>query len=84
MVAEEMDDDDLSAENLDGRLLSLWRDSDNAGRERIRKLLTGVLAERVTLTRDEVRYLTPMDAEVLADALPDDALGDWIGRGRTN
>lgn len=67
---------------LEQEFLCLWRDADRATRDRIRRLVAGVLAGRITLTLDEVRRLTPAHLEALADALPDDALADWVGHGR--
>jgi hypothetical protein len=65
-------------------LLLLWRGADQTGRERLRRLVAGVLAGRITLSLEEAQMAAPADVEAIADALPGDSLSDRIGRGRPN
>jgi hypothetical protein len=66
------------------RLLLLWRSADQTGRERLRRLVAGALAGRITLSLEEAQMAAPADAEAIADSLPGDLLSDWIGRRRPN
>lgn len=68
----------MDGEDLERRFHAHWLRCDLADRKRIAKLLGGVLAGRVTITLEEARQLSGSDVADLADALPGDALSDWI------
>lgn len=72
----------MTGDPLERRFLAIWRQADAPTRERLRRLLAGFLAGRVTLTPEEARWLSPADAAALADCLPPDPLSAWLGRGR--
>lgn len=74
----------MTRDALERQLLAIWREADATTRARIRRLLAGLLAGRVTLTPEEVRRLSKADAEALADCLPQDPLATWLSRGRPN
>ena len=77
-----MDRDDVR--ELEKIFLACWREADRVGRERIERLLSGLLANRITLTASEARRITSADVEALVDSLPHDLPSDWLERGRPN
>lgn len=74
----------MTRDALERELLAIWREADATTRERVRRLLAGLLAGRVTLTPEEVRRLSKADVEALADCLPPARLANWLGKGRPN
>ena len=74
----------MTLDTLERQLLAIWREADATTRARIRRLLAGLLAGRVTLTPEEARRLSPADAAALADCLPPDPLAAWRGSRRPN
>lgn len=74
----------MTLDTLERQLLAIWREADATTRGRLRRLLAGLIAGRVTLTPEEVRRLSKADVEALADCLAPDRLADWLGKGRPN
>ena len=66
-------------DELERDFLTLLRSLDPVNRERVERILAGVLAGRVTLTAEEVEGLRAGEVAALADALPADQLKDWPG-----
>jgi hypothetical protein len=71
-------------DTLEQEILTFWRSTDDVGRGRIRRVLSGVLSGRVTLTLDEALSLKAGDVYSLADALPDEAPREWIKHKNSN
>lgn len=67
-----------STEDLEREILALWRSADEVGRGRIRRLLSGVLSGRITLTLEDISSLRAGDVFGLADTLPDEQPQEWI------
>lgn len=74
----------IDLNHLEGRFLALWRAADDIGRQRLERLVSAMLAGRVTLTLDEVCRLSTTDVEEFADVLPCDSPSDWLIRSREN
>lgn len=74
-----MDDADLEQ-----MFHTIWLGADFADRRRLQKLLSGVLAGRITMTIEEARQLSRSDVVELADALPDERPSEWIRVDRPN
>ena len=72
----------MSPAELDRRFVALWRTADRVGKERIQRLLAGVLGGKVTLSIDEASAATKAEIAALADALPLDSPAEWTGQGR--
>lgn len=66
-------------DELERDFLALLRSLDPVNRERVERILAGVLAGRVTLTAEEIEGLRAGEVAALADALPADRLEDWPG-----
>jgi hypothetical protein len=67
----------VTEDELERDFLAIFRSLDPANRERVERILAGVLAGRVTLTAGEIEALRAGEVAALADALPADRLEDW-------
>lgn len=72
----------MTGDDLERRFLVAWREADRADQDRLKRLLAGILAGRVTLNVRQAREAAPEEVAALADALPADGLAEWVGRGR--
>lgn len=70
----------MTEDELESDFLAIFRSLDPANRERVERILAGVLAGRVTLTAGEIEALRAGEVAALADALPADRLEDWRPR----
>lgn len=83
-MTKESQSQKLYDKSLEAEFLELWRDANEADRRRISKLLSGVLAGKVTLTLAEASTLVRAEVVALADTLPDHSPKDWMGLGQKN
>lgn len=67
----------MTEDELGRDFLALLRSLDPVNRERVERILAGVLAGRVTLRAEEIEGLRAGEVAALADALPADRLEDW-------
>ena len=72
----------MTESELERDFLALVRLLDLVNRERVERLLAGVLSGRVTLTAEEVAGIRAGYVAALADSLPPDPVGEWFGRGQ--
>lgn len=69
----------MTEPSLEADFLTLVRSLDVVDRERVERLLAGVLSGRITLTSEDVEGLRPGDVMALADVLPAERTKDWPG-----